>query len=422
MHEVGIISGDPVFMVGGAVFDEDFILSSCDMFQQDSDGLANWHRPACTDPDACGISYCNPEGPDSVCAPLSGTYPGRVVFDNASLYTFYDDGVFALSGVNPTLGFQQLPDDNPINRFGRIVYVRGTVSGGCWFSTDWSADDVWVTDTFDDAIAYSRNAFSTARSATGPWFQSTAPWQPRAGAAVVLGPDKTKIYVAAGLDFNDGLPTGIVFGDAWSVDASVCLLSEYSGLVCNGHGTPNIDDITCDCDPGYQATDRCDLPSPSPSSSSTTSLSSTPTATPSSSNTPGESDSNTGTPSSTLTPTRTATRSRTASRSHAPVAPAGAATAAAVGLSPGAAAGISIVAIGVGLAGGLYVFATFFGGGPLLSSIGSSISVSAGSVAKSMGISGGERASLLRAPGTPTIVTQNAAADRFRGMGSYGPV
>ena len=402
-------------MIGGAVFDGDYI-PSIGMFQQDSDGLGNWHRPICSDPDACGLSYCNPDGPDSVCAPFSGTYTGRVVFDNESLYTFYDEGVFALSGVNPTLGFQEVFGDNPVNRYGRILYIRGTVSGGCWFSTDWSVDDVWVTDVFDDAIAYSRNLFSTARTATGPWFSGTAPWQPRAGAAVVLGPDRTKIYFAAGLDFNNGLPTGKVFGDAWSVDASICLLSEYSGLVCNGHGTPDINTITCVCDPGYQGTDRCDLPSATPSPSSTLTL----TATPSPTITLGASDSNTGTLSSTTSPTRTFTRTRTASQTAAP--PPGAAAAATTGISPGAAAGISIVAIGAGLAGGLYVFATYFGGGPMLSSIGSSISVSASSVAKSIGISSGERASLLRAPGTPTIVTQNVAADRFRGMGSYGPV
>lgn len=65
------------------------------------------------------------------------------------------------------------------------------------------------------------------------------------------------------------------------------------------------------------------------------------------------------------------------------------------------------------MAGGLFVFSRFFGGGPMLERIGSSVASSM----KSFAGPGGERSSLLRASVPAQVVTQNVAADRFRGMG-----
>jgi hypothetical protein len=89
----------------------------------------------------------------------------------------------------------------------------------------------------------------------------------------------------------------------------------------------------------------------SASASATSSASATATAT----TTTGNSDSNT--PSCTLTRTVTRTRTRTPSASPSPSPPQ-------TGLSPGEAAGVAFAVI-IGAGGvGVWVFATFFGGGP----------------------------------------------------------
>ena len=83
---------------------------------------------------------------------------------------------------------------------------------------------------------------------------------------------------------------------------------------------------------------------------------------------------------------------------------------------PGAAAaGVSFAVIGAGLAGGLFVFARFFGGGPALAALADSVGKGLGGGAR------GERASLLRVAAPRGAVSQNAAAERFRGLGDGAP-
>ncbi len=423
VHELGVVGGDPVYLLGGASFatpDDDQPIPSIGIFQNDFDGLSGWHRPDCTDQVACGASYCDPDGTDAVCTPDSPTYPGQVAFDWTSLTIFYPDpfgSVQQLSGANPGAGFAPVAGATADGRLGRNVFIRGKAPGsGCWFSTDWVADDVWVTDVFDSVVASSTNAFATARTAAGPWQAGVAPWAPRVGAAVVASPSRSLAYVAAGLDFacdaggDNCAPTGLTFGDVWSVDASVCLRAG-SGEVCNGHGVADLDNVVCICDPGYAASDRCDLgsatvtatvsPSPTPSPLS---ASATPTATPTPPATPAAASA-----SASLSPTPRATPTRSHSRSPSPAAPgSGAGAAAAAGLSPGAAAGVSFAVIGAGLAGGLFVFARFFGGGPALAALADSVGKGLGGGAR------GERASLLRVAAPRGAMSQNAAAERFR--------
>ena len=95
------------------------------------------------------------------------------------------------------------------------------------------------------------------------------------------------------------------FGDAWQIDVGVCLLAP-SGSVCNGHGQPNLDTVTCSCDGGWSG--------------------------------------------------KYCTDGANASNS-AP--PASSASATAAGVSIGL-----LVAVGAGL----YVYSTYFGGGPVLKS------------------------------------------------------
>jgi len=91
------------------------------------------------------------------------------------------------------------------------------------------------------------NAFSTAATAAGPWtLGPTPPWTPRAGAGITASFDGSRVYLVGGLDFVDGSPSGIAFNDAWSIDASVCLYGANE-KVCSGHGTANLDTVTCDC-------------------------------------------------------------------------------------------------------------------------------------------------------------------------------
>ena len=137
---------------------------------------------------------------------------------------------------------------------GRKVFIRGTQPGsGCWFSTDYLAEDLWV---FFEPAVQSTNAFFTSPSAIGPWTNWSAiglfaPWSPRASAAVASSHRATVAWVASGMKFIDGNPVfGSGLGDVWQVDAGICLLGPANGKVCSGAGTPNLDSVTCACDVG----------------------------------------------------------------------------------------------------------------------------------------------------------------------------
>lgn len=135
--------------------------------------------------------------------------------------------------------------------YGRKVFIRGTTPGtGCWFSTDYLAEDLWV---FNDTSVQSMNNFATAFSALGPWqaWPDVAPWAPRAAAALTTDYKGTAAYLASGMTFVNGQAGLPGFGDAWQIDAGVCLLAPSSSLVCNGHGSPDLGNVVCGCDAGW---------------------------------------------------------------------------------------------------------------------------------------------------------------------------
>jgi hypothetical protein len=195
--------------------------------------------------------------------PLAGVFPGSIAQDRNTVYVFGGaDSGFAVWSVDEsnynTSGFV-LVDGSPFAQgadVGRREFVRGSRSGGCWFATDFSPGDLWAGQRSASAAPIeSSSTYFIARAATGPWTSFTAPWAPRASAAVVLARDGTRVIVAGGVDFAAGAPTGAVLTDVWAVDASVCLLSGAS--ICAGHGTPNLEDVTCACDPAWQGDDLC---------------------------------------------------------------------------------------------------------------------------------------------------------------------
>jgi hypothetical protein len=93
-----------------------------------------------------------------------------------------------------------------------------------------------------------------------------------------------------------------------------------------------------------------------------------------------------------------------------------------------AAGGIAAGVILSAGAAGLFVYAKFFGGAPVLSKLASDAAAGAqGLVNKLVAVkhsstrfsaSGGERASLLKTPAAPSTVSASAAAERFKGVSS----
>ena len=312
--------------------------------------------------------------------PTTGVFPGSLAQDRAAVYLFggADSGfaVWALdeSTYNTTSGFVQVPGSAFAQGadVGRRVYIRGRVSGGCFFATDFSPGVLWGGQPRDPAVA-SSNQFSIAAAATGPWATFTAPWAPRASAAVASSRDGTLAYVAGGVEFFNGAPTGGALADAWSVDALACLLGS-NGAVCSGHGAPSVDTATCACDAGWDGTPTCDGP---------------PSASPSVASSPSPS------------------RSSRASPAPAP----GAAAQAKGALPPGAAAGLALALIAAGVGGGLWLYVAKFGGGPALAALAARARAGLGNG----GAGGGERARLLRVQrGPPKALSEAAAEARFR--------
>jgi hypothetical protein len=157
------------------------------------------------------------------------------------------------------------------NALGRKVWLGGTSagsSGGCLFSTDFDAGNLWREDLAKEEVVASRSDFSTAPSPLGPWSRGVAPWPPRAAAAVVSVAQGTRAIVAGGMGFAAGQPiSGSGLGDVWSVSAAVCLLDAATGLVCGGNGAPDLALVRCVCSGGYSGPTCGVAPTPAPAPS-----------------------------------------------------------------------------------------------------------------------------------------------------------
>ena len=227
----------------------------------------------CSDPDYFKHCYMLPDTP---------ALPGALAYDWDTLFLFLEKEDVGGSGQLWYLnnsnfrgnavdggGWSEFPNDSD-GGYGRKVFIRGTVQGsGCWFSTDFLAEDVWV---YANPGWASHNNISIAPSANGPWrmFTGVAPWTPRASAAIASSPSANVAWLGSGVTMVDGDPVLPSFGDVWQIDAGVCLLDNAgggAGKVCNGHGTPNLDTVTCVCSGGYSGA-RCQLGGGPASSSS----------------------------------------------------------------------------------------------------------------------------------------------------------
>jgi hypothetical protein len=276
-HQPGIVPGDPMIMLGGAVFDDitGDEIPSIGMFLSYDYGL-HYQRPFCSLANNCGGNGTsfppNPGFPDggddtnqvdNVCwlanecylLPEASIYPGQVASDWNTLWLWSNTKkLYFLNRTNFGIGWQSIDSDNS-NSFGRKVFIRGTVPlSGCWFSTDFNAYDLYVNP---DQLS-GTNSFATARTATGPWTVGpiSAPWTPRASAAVTSSWKSNYAWVAGGVTLTNGVLSQPTFGDVYQIDAGVCLFAS-NGLVCSGNGVPNLDTVTCTCNPGFGG-DYCD--------------------------------------------------------------------------------------------------------------------------------------------------------------------
>ena len=287
VHTPGVFAGDPIVLAGG--------LSSADGGQSYAFSIGlflsydfgiHWFRPECPSAQVCSFQL---EAPDASgqCSAVDGnpTYyqhcftlpyvegattpwlPGSLAADWDTLWGFVEGAdvggggrVFALNRDLLQYGWSEVAGAAD-GGYGRKVFIRGAVAGsGCWFSTDFLAEDLWV---YLNPTLQSTNGFSTAPAATGPWTNwtgvATPPWRPRASAAVATSYRGTVAYFASGMEFVDGEEQpygcgpgpGSSCGDVWQIDVGVCLLAPSSGAVCNGHGAPDLDAVACACDAGY---------------------------------------------------------------------------------------------------------------------------------------------------------------------------
>ena len=279
-HGPGILPGDPLIMAGGLTQET---ITSVGMFLSYDSGM-HWQRPFCSLQSQCPRAFPpNPGFPnktvtdpflsiDNICIlnnecyllPEAAIYPGAFASDWNTLWMWagQTNNLFFLNQSNFGVGWTQVNAGSysTTNAFGRKVFIRGTARGsGCWFSTDFSALDLYINPSLHSVS--STNLFSTAPSATGPWTVSplSAPWAPRASAAVTSSWSSTSAWVGGGVTIANGVinpDPSTTFGDVWQVDAGVCLLSP-DGSVCSGHGTPDLDNVVCVCDAGFGG-DLCD--------------------------------------------------------------------------------------------------------------------------------------------------------------------
>lgn len=258
-----VFPGSPVIMAGGRVEEQIF---SVGMFLSYDLGIT-WQRPQCFATGNCKNALTTPDTLGA-CTATSGYYrhcyvlpdvpalPGSLAADWTNLYLFFEaedvggDGeVFVLNAGNFAIGWEKLPNAADAGG-GRKVFIRGGVKGsGCWFSTDFLAEDLWV---FRDEKVTSTNQFFTAQSAAGPWTDWSAvgvraPWAPRAAAALTSSHASTAAYFASGMTFSQGRASAPTFGDVWQIDVGVCLLAPSNGKVCAGAGTPDLVGVTCSC-------------------------------------------------------------------------------------------------------------------------------------------------------------------------------
>jgi hypothetical protein len=319
---------------------------------------------------------------------------------------------------------------NPAAR-SRYTFLAGAAApAGCWFATDYNAGAVWGLPNENTS---STNAFYTSFDLTswrvGP---VAAPWGARAGAGITQSADRRSAWLVGGMEFQDGSAVygGATFSDAWAIDASVCLYGD-NGQVCSGidYGYADLDTVECTCtppyigqfcggctpgsagpyceacapcvngackgngtitgdgscvcQPGWVGPD-CSTPSGGASASNSPSASNTPStsATPTTSATVGSVPTSPSA-SATPTPTRSRTRTRTpppagasGSPSTTPLPPynpnpenGAAVTTSKPPLSPGATGAIVSFALLGALGLGVYVYATYFGGGAVVAGV-----------------------------------------------------
>ena len=67
----------------------------------------------------------------------------------------------------------------------------------------------------------SMNSFATAATLDGPWtyWNVSAPWAPRASAAVMTSSRTTSAWIGSGFSFQDGYATTPVFSDVWQASS-----------------------------------------------------------------------------------------------------------------------------------------------------------------------------------------------------------
>ena len=266
IHTDGIFPGDPLVMLGGLSLEQ---ITSYAQFES-TNGGRDWKRPTCADAAACrGTLASKGFGPDlrGFCAdttdalkcymlPDLPSYAGSVATDWSTMWFWLeavDDGtVWFLNSTNYASGWTQYPAATS-GGYGRKVFIRGAAKGsGCFFSTDWTAEDLWVgqgTIGPGQPIAYSSSGFATAPSAIGPWRNWTglAPWTPRASGALTTSWRSTSAWYGSGMTFSNGVASAPVFSDVWEIDAGICLLAPSSGKVCNGNGQPDLVNVACVC-------------------------------------------------------------------------------------------------------------------------------------------------------------------------------
>jgi hypothetical protein len=261
---LGMFPGNPAFMLGGDVQEA---LPSVGVFVNTGDGTSGWARPTCDGTSPCPFACNAPDSALGYCTPDSPVYPGQVVTDGTAMWLFMDapsafpGAVFWLNSTNyATTGWTQLGGAASAGSLGRRAYVKGANPGaGCFFSTDFTANRLWNTAS-GPRDATSSNAFSTSRTAAGPWVPGVAPWPARGSAVVVASEAQDKIWVGGGFTFNSGAASAPAFGDVWTVDATVCLLG-FNGAQCTDpsrwSSPPDIPNLLCNCLPQWQGDDRC---------------------------------------------------------------------------------------------------------------------------------------------------------------------